>query len=645
MESSTPVILVVDDNPSTRYSTGRILRAAGFVIREAATGREALEMAEDPPHAVVLDVNLPDIDGFEVCSILKAREKTSCTPIIYLSATFVEAGDKVQGLESGADAYLTHPVEPQVLVATINAFLRARNAEERMRRSEEKFRAIFDQAVNGIVLMSEDQVYLEVNPAMCRILGRERDEIVGRRGFEFMPPGHEDLQAEISRKLAADRAWSGSFPLLRPDGSLVELEWNISIHSLPGVRLAVVTDITERRAAENERERLLGSERAARTEAERASRLKDEFLATVSHELRSPLNAIVGWSHVLKMRGTADLRDYRAGVEAIERNAKVQAQLIADLLDVSRITSGKMRLELQRVEMEEVIHHSVDGVRAAAVAKNIAIEQDIDPRGTQVSGDPVRLQQVMGNLLANAIKFTPQGGHVFVRLRRSPSGIEIAVIDDGQGISAEFLPFIFDTFRQEDAAASRSHEGLGLGLAIVKRLVEMHGGSVCVRSAGEGKGATFVVTLPLPPSERDVEHSPPQAPVADVTDTEALRGLRLLVVDDDADARMIVRRLMIDYDVDVIEAATVVEALALMEACNPQLILSDIGMPKDDGYQLIRQVRARGCDVPAIALTAFVQPEDRARVLSAGFAAHLMKPVNPDKLISTVASFAQRRGA
>jgi len=643
-------ILVVDDNTASRYSTARFLKAAGFATLEAVTGTEAIELAQTDPDAVVLDVNLPDMDGFEVCKALRARAKTARIPIIHLSATFVGASDKARGLEMGADGYLTHPVEPPVLIATIRAFLRARDAEEGMRRSEERFRAIFDQAINGISLLSRDLVYVEVNTAMCQMLGRNREEIVGYSSSDFVPPDSLNKLAEISRELDMAGVWRGTFPLVRSDGRLIELEWNISIHSEPGVRLAVVTDITERRLAEIERDRLLSSERSARSEAERANHLKDEFLATLSHELRTPLNAIVGWSQLLKRRGSADIADYRDGIEAIERNAMVQAQLINDLLDVARITSGKLRLELQSIDAVQVMRNAIVALMPSAAAKGVTIKQEIDEESGLISADPARLQQVIWNLISNSVKFTPKGGEICVRLKRTDSSIELIVSDNGEGIRPEFLPHIFETFRQEDGATTRYHEGLGLGLAIVKRLVEMHGGNVTAHSPGEGKGSSFVVQLPprgVSSSEIDAmslarnKQSPDKALVQG-----ALKGVQVLLVEDDEDARSIIRRVVSECLGTILEAPSVSCALALLESDRPDILLSDIGMPGEDGYDLIRQVRARGFGaecLPAIALTAYARPDDEKRLLASGFQAHLTKPVDVEKLVATIARLAARR--
>jgi len=642
-DNGVATILVVDDNPATLYSTGRFLRAAGFTIQQATTGQEALELAQASPQAIVLDVNLPDIDGFEVCRILRNREMTARTPIIHLSATFVGTHDKVQGLESGADGYLTHPVEPPVLVATLNAFLRARTAEDNMRRSERRFRAIFDNAVNGIALLSNDLVYLEVNPSLCRILGRDRSEIIGKTISAFAPSTSEKQDHSISSELERTGSWSGTFPLMRPD-SLVELDWHISLHTSPSLRLAEVTDITERRAAEREREYLLANERAARSEAERANRVKDEFLAMISHELRSPLNAIVGWANYLKMAKSNDIRDYAKGIDAIDRNATAQERLIADLLDVSSITTGKMRLDLKPVDIAEVARNSIDGQFGLAKSKSISIETDIDARGALIPGDSGRLQQIMSNLLVNAIKFTPAGGRIFIRLEKQPSRVELSVSDNGEGISGEFLPYIFDTFRQEDSGTTREHGGLGLGLAIVKRLVEMHGGIISAHSEGKDKGSTFVIKFPLANDEREDRES--EAGVGIPIRPDSLHGIRILVVDDNDDARVLTSRILTDYAAVVSAASSVAAAIPLLKSFVPRVVIADIGMPGDDGFELIRQIRGLGYDadrLPAIALTAFTRDEDQDRILASGFQVHLAKPVDPNSLIHAIATLISGR--
>jgi PAS domain S-box-containing protein len=404
------------------------------------------------------------------------------------------------------------------------------------------------------------------------------------------------------------------------------------------------------RLAAEERIALLISERSAREEAERSSQMKDEFLATLSHELRTPLTAILGWSQVLRRggRGEADLQK---GLQTIERNARAQAQLIEDLLDMSRIMSGKVLLDLQSVQPAAVVDAAIDSVRPAAAARGIAIERDFAPTGL-LAADPGRLQQIVWNLLSNAIKFT-QNGQVRISIRESAGQVEIAVADTGIGIGAEFLGHVFERFRQADASSTRRHGGLGLGLSIVKHLVEQHGGTVAVESGGEGHGACFTVRLPLataavlaqsqPAAARPLP--PPRAPQE--LGAQDLRGLRVLVVDDEPDTRELIKRVLSDCNARVQVAGSAAEALQLMPAVLPELIVSDIGMPEMDGFELLARIRALpahlGGHAPAIALTAFARAEDRERALQAGFVRHIAKPVEPAELITSVA-FAATQG-
>jgi signal transduction histidine kinase/ActR/RegA family two-component response regulator len=405
------------------------------------------------------------------------------------------------------------------------------------------------------------------------------------------------------------------------------------------------------RQAAEERKILLDSERAARSTAERLSDIKDEFLATLSHELRTPLNAILGWSKLLRTR-PRDETDYRKGLETIERNARIQTQLIEDLLDMSRITSGKLRLDVQSVHPASFIEAALETVKPAADAKGVRLEPLLDPAAGPVSGDPGRLQQVIWNLLSNAIKFTPRDGKVQVLLERVNSHIEISIADTGIGIKPEFLPHLFERFRQGDPSTTRQFGGLGIGLSIVKNLVELHGGTVLARSKGEGHGTTVTVHLPLAvvqrrSTPRDGQQQPrTPTSVSPPADAAELAGLRVLVVDDQSDARDLIRRVLEDCAATVITAATAEEALELIEAERPHILISDIGMPESDGFELLRRVRTlpanRGGRIPAIALTAFARSEDRTRALRAGFVVHVSKPVDPSELVATVASVAGR---
>jgi signal transduction histidine kinase/CheY-like chemotaxis protein len=410
----------------------------------------------------------------------------------------------------------------------------------------------------------------------------------------------------------------------------------------------VARDITDRRLAEQEHERLLASEKEARAQAELANRLKDEFLAVVSHELRSPLNAITGWASVLRTRKLDD-QTLRA-VETILRNAQAQAQLIGDLLDVSRIVAGQLRLNVRPFQLIAVIEAAIEVIRPAAEAKSIRIQTFLDPAAGPVPGDPDRLQQVFWNLLSNAVKFTAKGGRVQIRLQRINSHVEIVISDTGIGIEPQLLPVVFDRFRQGDSGTAREHGGLGLGLAIVRHLVELHGGVVTAHSEGAGKGAEFVVELPMSigiwPDREDEARVHPSLGGTTSTKVPSLAGLRILIVDDEEDAREVVSTIVGDAGAEVAAAASVQQALGLIDQWKPDVLISDIGMPGEDGYDLIRKVRALPPDqrgqIPAIALTAFARTQDRLKILSAGYQMHVGKPIEPLELITIVASVTKR---
>lgn len=652
MSEHSETILVVDDRAATRYATSRVLRNAGYHIIEAATGAEALKLAECKCDLIVLDINLPDIDGHEVCRKIRLNPNVAWIPVIHLSATFVSDDHKIKGLEAGADGYLTHPVDPLVLVATIKGFLRTRQMEADLKRSEAKFRAIFDHALTGICLISNDMMFLDVNPAMCRMLGRSPDEIIDKHVSMFVHAADESKILRISRHLEQDLSWSGSLPLLKADGQAAELDWNISIHTAPSIRLAIISDVTEKRLIEAEREQLLESERAARTASERANRLKDEFLATLSHELRSPLNAIIGWSQVLKFRppSAADLAE---GLESIERSAKLQAELINDLLDVSRIISGKLRLNVQSVDVDALIRDALATAMPAARAKGVQLQHSMKSLGRRISVDPARLQQVIWNLVNNAVKFTPRNGTVCADITQDHDFLEIRVSDSGQGIKPEFLPHLFERFRQEDATTKRSHGGLGLGLAIVKHLVELHGGTVTAFSEGEGRGAEFTVRLPMDVARPDVQTIEDKMIQTSSTlassvesDPVDLNRVRVLIVDDDQDSRQVTARVLKEFGADVADAESAGRALELLDSFRPQVLVSDVGMPVMDGYDLIREVRRRGYSreqLPAIAVTAFVRTVDRSRALADGFQVHLGKPFAPTDLVAAIAELVNHQ--
>jgi signal transduction histidine kinase/ActR/RegA family two-component response regulator len=408
------------------------------------------------------------------------------------------------------------------------------------------------------------------------------------------------------------------------------------------------------RVALEERERLLVREREARAEAEESSRLKDEFLATVSHELRTPLTAVLGWTHLLR-DGRLDENGAARALETIERNAHAQQQLIEDLLDVSRVITGKLRLDVRRVAPASFIEAAIEAVLPAAEAKGIVLEKSLPPDAAVISGDPARLQQVVWNLLSNAIKFTPKGGRVRVRLESAGAHVEIFVSDTGDGIKPEFLPFVFDRFRQEDGTTSRRYGGLGLGLSIVRHLVELHGGTVRAESAGERQGATFAVRLPLVAAQKSGDgdgdgdataHTPAVDAQRTVECPDKLDGLRVLVVDDEPDTLDLIKVLLGQCGAEVATARSSAEALGLFAEVVPDVIISDIGMPGEDGYELIRRVRElppeRGGRTPAVALTAYARAADRLRVLRSGYQMHVAKPVELAELVAVVANVVGR---
>jgi CheY-like chemotaxis protein len=393
---------------------------------------------------------------------------------------------------------------------------------------------------------------------------------------------------------------------------------------------------------------LLESEREARSAAERAARSRDEFLALVSHELRTPLNGILGWAQYLseyfkKHRPDAAVSD---GVDAIERGGRALAKLIEDLLDMNRITSGRLALDVSAVHLYGVVEPAVATMRPAAESKQIALHAVLDSKMGPVIGDPARLQQVVWNLVSNAVKFTPKGGVVNVVLRRADSHAEICIHDTGMGVSAEFLPHVFDRFRQADSSITRAHGGLGLGLAIVKHLVELHGGTVNAESAGEGKGATFVVRLPLAAVRNESSTADADATLESAHGEVDLAGVTVLVVDDDAEARELIRRVLDQAKATVFTAAGAADALDVLAREKLDVLVSDIGMPTIDGYQFIRTVREQlnvdGSELPAIAVTAYARSQDRTRAMLAGYQMHIAKPIEPQELLATVASFAGR---
>jgi PAS domain S-box-containing protein len=502
-----------------------------------------------------------------------------------------------------------------------------------------------------------------------RIFGYTADEMIGASIMRLIPPDRQGEELEIlSRIRRGERFDHYETIRLAKDGRRINVSITVSpIKDSTGNVIGaskVLRDISERKKAEEalkkaleeaeranfERLHLLDSERNARSQAERASHMKDEFLATLSHELRTPLNAVLGWANILRL-GKLEGEELKHGLDTIERNARVQAQIIEDLLDMSRIISGKVRLDVQRVDLPSVLNESLETLRATAEAKGIRLQAVVDPFAGPIYGDPNRLQQVFWNLLNNAIKFTPRDGKVQVLLERVRSHLEVNFIDNGEGIAPEFLPYIFDRFQQGDASTTRRHGGLGLGLSIVKQLVELHGGNVRVKSSGIGQGATFTVQLPLIAlySEPDEERRHPRTAILENQPLPevSLANVHVLVVDDEIDARELVKRLLEMAGAKVSMAASAAEAMECILAERPAVLVCDIGMGGEDGYSLIRQLRLleekQESVLPAVALTAYARSEDRTKAIRSGFQNHLAKPVEPAELLAVVSRLAGRK--
>jgi PAS domain S-box-containing protein len=520
-----------------------------------------------------------------------------------------------------------------------------RDISER-RRAEALFRGLLESAPDAMVIVDETGTIVFVNAETERLFGYARGELLKQRTEMLVPARY---RGEYERQRAAYVADPATRPMSagiemfgrRKDGT--EFPFEVSLSPIPteqGVLIAsAIRDTSERRRAEQERLALI-REQTARAEAEAANRMKDEFLVTLSHELRTPLNAVMGWASLLQT-GQLDAATVTRGVEAIARNARVQAQLIEDLLDTSRIISGKLKLEPRVVDLGRVVEAAVDVVRPAVAAKDIAISVTLEPPTVPVAGDPDRLQQVVWNLLSNAVKFTPHGGRVEVRLTRRDTAAELMVADSGVGIDRAFLPYVFDRFRQEDSSTTRRHGGLGLGLAIVKHLVELHGGTVAVDSPGLHQGAAFTVRLPL--QTAPLAAGPDAAPAAAGA---PLDHVRVLVVDDQEDERMLLRTILERRGATVAVAAAADQALRDIRAWRPDVLVSDIAMPGHDGYWLVERVRelsrAEGGTVPALAVTAHARVEDRDRALGAGFQMYDAKPIDPARVVEAVATLARR---
>ncbi|MEH2339469.1 hybrid sensor histidine kinase/response regulator [Nostoc sp.] len=690
-------ILLVDDKLENLLALEAILEKLGENLVRATSGEEALRCLLNQDYAVILlDVQMPGMDGFETATLIRNRGRSRHTPIIFLTAFSSSDQMLFKGYALGAVDYLLKPLDPNILTSKVTVFVElfkkteavkqqaaqlvAVNAE--LRQSEERLRSLSTCSPVGIFEIDTEGGCRYTNPRYQTICGLKAAESLEKRWLESVHP--EDRERAVtswSDYIREGRNYSEEFRFQTAQGIV---RW-VQVRSSPMLSgqgellgyVGTLEDITERKQAEEVRAQVI-REQTARQEAEAANRMKDEFLAVLSHELRTPLTSMLGWSKILRSKKLDEKATSRA-LEAIERNAMSQMQLIEDILDVSRIIRGQLRLNVSAVNLISVMEAALEAVRPLAEAKDIKLNTVLDTSVGSVYGDPARLQQVVWNLLTNAIKFTPKGGRVEVKLSAyfgssiSDFGLgsdgenldssntdegsnpkfkiqnsksqyaQIQVIDTGIGISSEFLPKVFERFRQADSTTTRSHNGLGLGLAIVRHLVELHKGTIFAQSPGTGEGATFTVRLPLLQDNRANRGNREargeiSSPVASVP----LAGLRVLVVDDQADTRNFLSFMFEEYGAIATAVASVDEALTVIEQAKADILISDIGMSEQDGYTLIRKLRSlepeKGGRIPAIALTAYTREEDRLEALRAGFQQHLSKPIDPTKLIAMVAN-------
>ncbi len=759
-------VLLVDDHPENLLALEAILDSLGQNLVRATSGAEALRNLLNQDFAVILlDVQMPDMDGFETAALIRQRERSRHTPIIFVTAFNTSDNMVFKGYSLGAVDYLFKPIEPEILKSKVAAFidlfqksaevkrqatqLAAMNTE--LKKREEMFRSLSACSPVGIFLTDQHGKCTYANPRYHAIFGLTPEQSLDEGWINTIH--HEDQKSVVANWYAAateGRGYKGEFRIITPDG--IERWVNVSSSPMLSEEAKVIgftgtsEDITERKKAQEEHIKLI-REQTARQEAETANRLKDEFLATLSHELRTPLTSILGWARLLRQRKLNEEAIARA-IETIERNAGLQAQLIEDILDVSRIMRGKLSLNLCPVNLVNLTTTVINSVRLEAEAKQILLEYVVELGETEdtatqerndtdntenlptssvfVSGDPNRLQQVLWNLLNNALKFTSTDGRVELRLevvkengslmaqeeeggqggqgsREQGAGennqfampnaqcpitnyAQITISDTGVGISPEFLPHVFDRFRQADGSITRNHGGLGLGLAIVHYLVQMHGGSVHADSPGVGQGATFTVKLPLLKTQQESNNNtllqestnqepanaaklddnfkkvsvvPPKwklkqteqttkiAPAPSTVIAESsLNSLQVLVVDDDTDTREYVVTVLQDAGAEVTAVSSVQLALLAIAKSLPDILISDISMPEEDGYSLIRKIRTmqpeQGGNLPAIALTAYARSQDCQQALDAGFQMYVTKPVEPNQLINSVAKLMQK---
>jgi PAS domain S-box-containing protein len=630
-DTSQPTILLVDDRESNRYAVSRILQKARFAVREAGTGAEAMRLASEKPDLIILDINLPDTTGYEVCRQLKADPRTAAIPVLHLSASMVQSENRSQGLEMGADGYLVYPLEPRELVATVQALLRVRLAEREARARRELLQVTLSSIGDGVVATDTRGVVTFLNPVASELIGWGA-EAVGKPLKEIFHIVNEDsgLPAvnPVDKVLESGRVagLANHSLLIARDGSRRPID-DTAAPILDGEGrfvgvVLVFRDITERRRMESE------LQRRSEDLVER-DRRKDEFLAMLAHELRGPLAPVRNTVQILRMQ-VPDNPNVASAVAVMDRQLDHLVRLVDDLMDISRISRGKFELRRERLELAGIVSRAVDAARGIMNERGHRLEVTLPAEPIRLEADPARLEQVVFNLLSNAAKYTPPGGRVRLAAGREGADAVVRVTDNGIGIRPQALPRLFDLFHQADRVPGQVSEGLGIGLTLVRTLVEMHGGSVMASSPGAGQGSEFVVRLPAPPAESRA--APTQATIAH---RATANPRRILITDDNQDSAESLAGILRINGHDVRTAYDGSRALEIASEFRPEVLFLDIGLPGGlDGYEVARRLRQRpeGSKSMLVALSGYGQEADRKKSQAAGFDHHLVKPADPQEI-------------
>ncbi|HEY9825426.1 MAG TPA: response regulator [Stenomitos sp.] len=644
-------ILLLEDDPTDSELIEVTLRNGGIegnliFARDQESFLEQLNTSL--PDLILSDYTLPKFNGIAALELAKA----TCPSVPFILVSGVLGEEKaISALKQGATDYvLKHRLE-RLVPAVQRALRESQERQERQKltkalhQTDNLLRAIIDASPLGIIMLSREQRIITWNATAEQLYGWPATTVVDGPFSVMFPAGNRDnFNACFTQALQGHRICNREVQHVKQDGTLMDVSLSLAPlydadDSVYGVVITAV-DITARKQIEAQRIRLLEQEKAARVAAETTNRIKDEFLGVLSHELRTPLSAIIGWIKLIQKKNLSGMM-LQCALDTIERNASTQTQLIEDLLDISHMIRGQVSLQIQPTDVTALLQTVVDSLRPAAAAKSLQIQVDLAPSIQHILADPNRLQQVFWNLLSNAIKFTNASGKISVTCHKVQSYLNIQVSDSGIGIAPEFLPYVFECFRQADGSTTRSQSGLGLGLAITRHLVELHGGTIQAESRGLGSGSTFTVLLPMCMPQAEPELTPP------CTETELdLQGIKAIIVDDDRDDRELMTFALEQEGAEVQSTANATDALALLQHFSPDVLISDIGMPDTDGYAFLQTLRThpnrQWHDIPAIALTAYTRGEDRERALAVGFQAHLTKPCDPLEVVTLVHQLSHR---